>query len=276
MAGALWAIAFGLFVLLTLYPFAIYPLVLRLLPRAAPVSPGPGGQSFALLFCAYNEAKALPDVLARLSEVKRIWPDLRIRAFNDLSSDGTGALLEEASDILEVIHATDRTGKPAGMRRLLAETAEDVCLFMDANVLVAPETLPHFRYYFADPAVGAVAATVSLSNPGAGAVAATGSAFWRLEEHIKALESRTGSTMGCDGALFAARRRWYPAFPPDLADDMRVSFEAIFQGERCLSAPDILAFEPAATASGDEFRRKRRIACGAWSTHRHMRQGLAR
>ncbi len=46
--------------------------------------------------------------------------------------------------------------------------------------------------------------------------------------------------------------------------------EAVFRGLRCVSAPDIFAYEAAAVSSGSEFRRKRRIACGAFSSHRHI------
>ncbi|MDX3911755.1 MAG: glycosyltransferase family 2 protein, partial [Sphingobium sp.] len=94
--------------------------------------------------------------------------------------------------------------------------------------------------------------------------------YWRLEERIKALESRCGSMMGADGSIFATRRALYPEVPPHLLDDMTASISVIFDGYRLISAPDVIAYEKSTTDAGDEFRRKRRIACRAFNTHRHL------
>ena len=102
----------------------------------------------------------------------------------------------------------------------------------------------------------------------------TGSLYWRMEEMIKRLESDTGSTMGADGSLFAIRRVLYPSVPPNLLDDMIASINPIFSGFRVISAQDVHAFERATVDSGDELRRKRRIACRAFNTHRFLRPRL--
>jgi len=239
--------------------------------RAKPVSEaGPAEATFALLFCAYNEEKALPETIANLRRIKQVWPDLRILAYSDCSSDRTFELLSGASDVLEALEGKVRLGKPAGMRRLVDEAATDIVIFMDANVIIEPQTVRRFQTYFADPAIGCVAGTLRYVNEGESTVAAVGALYWRLEERIKRLESATGSTMGADGSLFAMRRKYYPDVREDLQDDFLASMEVLFHGLRCVSAPDILAYEKAATNPSSEFRRKRRIACGAFSTHRHI------
>jgi VIT1/CCC1 family predicted Fe2+/Mn2+ transporter len=48
----------------------------------------------------------------------------------------------------------------------------------------------------------------------------------------------------------------------------------LFSGFRVISAPDVHAFERATVDSGDEFRRKRRISCRAFNTHRYLRPRL--
>ncbi len=62
---------------------------------------------------------------------------------------------------------------------------------------------------FADPRSAAPAATCVYVDPDGGqpVTAQAGSLYWRLEEHIKALESATGSVMGADGSIFAMRSR---------------------------------------------------------------------
>jgi len=94
--------------------------------------------------------------------------------------------------------------------------------------------------------------------------------YWRLEEIIKQRESRTGSIMGADGSIFATRRSLYPEVPAHLLDDMVTSMTVTFHGMRLIHATDVIAYEKNATSSSDEFRRKRRIACRAFNTHRHL------
>lgn len=263
-------------VLLTLYPYLLYPLLLARLPRVPLMPPAPGAEPkrFALFLCAHNEAAVLPETLANLRRIKAVWPELAIYAYCDASTDGTFALLRGAGDILTPLRGGARAGKAAGMARLIGLGREDVLIFMDANVHVDPVGLHNVKTYFDRPDVGAVAGTLHYVNAGESVAAHVGGLYWRMEERIKRLESETGSTMGADGALFAVRRALYPAVAPDLQDDFLASMQALFCGLRCVSAPDVRAFERATVRSADEFRRKRRIACGAYATHRAMADDL--
>ena len=270
-------IGFGISLLLLLYPYLIYPQLLKLLPKHREPGAKPAeDQKYALLFCAYNEAENLPGTLDDLRALKSLWPDLDILAFNDLSHDGTGPLLDNASDILTPIHGSRRSGKAAGIAKMLAHTQADIVLFMDANTRLNVASVPNFRRYFADSSIGAVAARVELPSAGKTATAGISSAFWRLEETIKELESRSGSTMGCDGALWGIRRYLYPRFAHHVSDDFRPSMEPIFHGLRVVSAPDIHATEAGGSDTGSEFVRKIRIACGAWHAHSDMRLLVSR
>src|SRR3546814_19638947 len=91
---------------------------------------------------------------------------------------------------------------------------------------------------------------------------------------IKALESRSGSTMGADGSIFAVRRRLYSPVPPDIIDDMFVSLSILCDGYHVVRDSAVVAYESATTHSGDEFRRKVRIACQAFTCHRLLRPRL--
>lgn len=267
-------LSFCLFLLI--YPYLIYPILLRLLPKKATcVKNVDPQQQFSLLFCARNEASALPETLTRLRLVKSRWPELQILAFNDASDDETGALLDQARDILTVTHGLSQVGKATGINRLLQQGKSDIVLFMDANVIVVPTEMISFRNYFANPDVGAVGAHLLYVDAGDPS-AQTGSAYWRLEEQIKALETGSGSTMGCDGALWGIRRSLYPVFDTAQCDDFRPSMQPIFEGMRVVSAPDIRAIERIETDGATEFIRKIRVACGAWHAHRAMRHDLAR
>jgi hypothetical protein len=105
-------------------------------------------------------------------------------------------------------------------------------------------------------------------------VAAVGTSYWRLEEFVKEFESRTGSTMGADGSIFAVRRVLHEPPPPDIIDDMFVSLSVLCKGYRVVRAADALAYEQIVSHPSDEFRRKVRISCQAFNVHRLLTQEL--
>ena len=275
-------IAFYIMSLLTgvlfLHPYTSYPLSL-LMMRARPVSkPAPEARrpTASLLFSAYNEERALPAKLDNLQAIKRLHPDLEILAYSDMSTDNTLDLLKGRSDLLRVIPTMERTGKAMGMRRMVAEAKGEICIFTDANVLLSPDSVAPLLDYFHAPAIGAVSGTLHYINDEAGTTARVGGLYWRLEEKIKALESRCGSMMGADGAIFAARRTLYPQVPSHLLDDMIASMSVLFHGKRLISAADVIAYERTTTDPRDEFRRKRRIACRSYASYRHLSPQMAR
>lgn len=258
---------FGLF----LHPYVTFPLSLRLM-RARPVRKDAIVRmpSAALLFSAYNEARALPAKLRNIEDIRALHPDIAVLAYSDMSTDGTREMLLSRPDLLTLVPSTERTGKATGMGRMVAQADSDICIFTDANVVLDPASVARLLDYFRDPAIGGVSGTLRYINEADGVTASVGGLYWRLEEKIKALESRCGSMMGADGSIFATRRALYPDVPPHLLDDMTASISVLFHGQRLISAPDVIAYEKTTTDARDEFRRKRRIACRAFNTHRHL------
>jgi hypothetical protein len=61
-----------------------------------------------------------------------------------------------------------------------------------------------------------------------------------------------------------------------MIDDMYISLAVLCDGYRIVRAPDVCAYEKSVTETGEEFRRKIRIACQAFAAHRFMRPKLAR
>jgi len=270
MELTLVALAVLCFILLV-HPYVTYPLSLKLF-ATRPIAPNPATPlpSATLVFAAYNEARALPEKLANLRAIKALYPNIEIFGYSDCSSDETLALLEGASDILTPVAGTQRAGKATGMGKMVAMARGEIIIFTDANVVLDPASIAPLLGYFRDPQVGGVAGTLIYTNEDASITAQTGGLYWRLEEMIKQREARIGSIMGADGSIFATRRALCPAVPPHLLDDMTTSLSVTFAGYRLLHATDVRAYEKNATSSSDEFRRKRRIACRAFNTHRHL------
>jgi cellulose synthase/poly-beta-1,6-N-acetylglucosamine synthase-like glycosyltransferase len=260
-----------------LYPFLLYPLILRLLP-ARPLRPVAGvpQPSVSLLFCAFNEGAAMPAKIANLAMLKARHPDLQILAFDDGSRDDTAVQLAAYPDLIELVRGGGRSGKAHGMKLLAARARGDVLVFTDANVTLAEEALDNLLPYYADADVGGVLGSLRYLGEGDSATASVGSLYWRLEEWLKDGESRSGNVLGADGSIFSIRRALYPAFPDTVLDDLTVSMSVIFAGRRLVKARDVIACERLVAARGDEYRRKVRIAARAWHTHGYLRPQLRR
>jgi len=258
------------------YPFALYPVVLTLLPRRCVTSLQADARSASLLFCAYNEGAAMPGKIANLAMLKTRHPDLQVLAFDDRSNDDTAQLLDARSDLLTLVSSEGRSGKAHGMKQLAALATGDVLIFTDANVALAPDAIDNLLAYYADPQVGGVLGSLQYEGGEGSATAAVGSLYWRIEEALKDRESATGNVMGADGSIFSIQRELYPDFPDTVLDDLTVSMAVVFAGKRLIKAKDVIAIEGLVSARGDEYRRKVRIAARAWHTHRYLRPALRR
>jgi cellulose synthase/poly-beta-1,6-N-acetylglucosamine synthase-like glycosyltransferase len=266
---------------LALHPFVTYPLSLRVLrdvrPRA--IAGGVPPARVAVCVCAYNEAAVIAARADNILAQRNDFPDLDILFYVDAATDATAEILRGYGDGIRLVVSPVRQGKTAGMNMLVGMTDADIVVFSDANVLFAPDALRRLVAPFADPGVGCACGHLRYVQPGrklTNATAATGSLYWRLEEHIKALESATGSVMGADGSIFAVRRALHRAPPPDLIDDMFVSLCVLCGGARIVHVADAVAYEEAVSAPAEEFRRKIRIACQAFNVNRALWRPLMR
>lgn len=279
LAASIILCALGtLSLLLAMHPFTTYPLSLRVLPRR-PLGPAPTGArppSAALCVSAYNEERIIRDKAANMLAMRAAVPNLELFIYVDAASDRTAEIAREFEPQIRVVEASARAGKTHGMNKLVGMAEADVVVFSDANVIFAPDAIPRLLASFADPAVGVVCGHLSYTDPDGSGTAVAGSLYWRLEEHIKALESRTGSCMGADGSIFAIRRALHESPPDDLIDDMYVSLAILCAGHRVVRAEAAHASEASVSRSGEEFRRKIRIACQAFNVHRVLWPRLRR
>lgn len=269
------------FLLLFLYPYVLYPGILAVLSRRnrRPVAvsrarSGDGELRLAVAVCAYNEAKSIVAKAENLRDLQRRYRGLEVLIYLDGSTDHTLELLRPYEREFRILVGEERRGKSHGMNTLARTTAADIVVFSDCNVIMDVEGPGRALAYFEDPTVGCVCGRLIYTNEEESETATVSGLYWRLEEWIKSQESATGSTMGADGSLFAVRRGLYPTVPPDIIDDMYVSFSVLCSGFRVVSAPEFLAYERTAVTLAEEMRRKVRIACQAFNCHRLLRGRL--
>jgi cellulose synthase/poly-beta-1,6-N-acetylglucosamine synthase-like glycosyltransferase len=270
--------AFG-FLLMATHPFVTYPLSLRLLkPRrgeAQAASAAPA--SATLCLCAYREGAVIAAKARNMLAMRDASPiPLELLVYVDGEEDDTAQQLAAFGPAITVVPSPTRHGKSHGMRRLAEMARGEILVFTDANVMIDPGAMAALARHFADPRIGCVCGHLTYGNGAASDTSAVNSAYWRLEEEIKRLESGMGAVMGADGSLFAVRRRLAPAVPDDIIDDFYVSLTILCDGHDVIRAEDVRAREESVVDRGEEYRRKIRIACQSFNVHRLLWPRLRR
>ena len=120
--------------LMFLHPYIWYPLSLSLFRRrpvsiddAAPVP------SATLVFCAYNEAKSMPEKIENLRRIQTKLPSLKFACYVDCSTDETLEILTSQQNFIKIIEAKERTGKAVGMGIMARSADTELMIFTDAK-----------------------------------------------------------------------------------------------------------------------------------------------
>ncbi len=259
---------FWICVAIALSTYFFYPAVLRVLVMKPglqkPLSTGRTLPSVAIIIVAFNEEAVVGDKVRNALEQDYPEDLLRVYLVSDGSTDATAQVAERAGGTalgkrLHVTGEADRAGKTACTSRLLETLHEDVLVFTDANALFAPDAVRQLVEKLDTPGVGCVVGELQYENAEAPGVRSGEGLYWRYENAIKEMESRLGSTIVANGAIYAVWRRYLEVLPAGMEYDSSVPLRILEQGKRVLFARDALAREKAATNLADEFRRKKRI-----------------
>jgi cellulose synthase/poly-beta-1,6-N-acetylglucosamine synthase-like glycosyltransferase len=272
--GALEALFWGSVTLIA-FTHAGYPALLLLLDRVrrardgAPAVAGsrPGARSdpesplVSLVIAAHDEE----EVIGRRVEnaLAAEYPRKRIEVI--VASDGsTDRTVERARAAgADLVLSLPRGGKVNAQDRAVESARGEVLAFSDANSMWAPDALRHLVNALADPEVGYVCGTVRFHARGRGNEEGV---YWRLENGVRALESRLASITAGNGAIYAVRRSAYMRLDRRTSHDLSFPFNMVKRGWRAIYEPRARADEEMATTLEGEFRRKRRMMRHAWPT----------
>lgn len=255
------------------YIYFGYPVLLWVLSRMWQCRPATRSDFFptvSVLISARNEEK---DIGWKVRETLA-WDypadRLSILVASDASADRTDEILKSLRDPrLTFVRMQHRIGKNAALNRLAGMATGELLFFTDANSHIAADCLRTMVPYFADTCVGCV--TGVEENPAGAsdrAVAAGGRAFLDFEHWTKVLESKLGSVLVCDGAIFCIRRSLYSEVEPELANDLELPLHIARAGYWILCEPSARSLEKATTSAREEFSRRCRISAqgtlGMW------------
>jgi cellulose synthase/poly-beta-1,6-N-acetylglucosamine synthase-like glycosyltransferase len=249
------------------YVYVGYPLAVWLLSRLWGRNVGRGDitPTVTLLVSAYNEAGTIRRKLENCLGLDYPRERLDIVVVSDASTDDTDRITEEfAGQGVSLLRMTERKGKTAGLNAAMEKVEGEIVVFSDANILYEREAIRRLIANFADREVGCVTGDSRYLDPERSATHAQENAYWGYERLIRCSESRLGSTVGADGAIFAIRRELYTRLPVDAINDLMLPLRIVAGGHRAVFEQRAVGFEPSAGDLRREFRRKRRIVNRSW------------
>lgn len=259
------------------YVYLGYPVLLALLRFAGggrPVAIAAHEPNVTLLVSAFNEADVIADKIRNSLALDYPREKLEILVISDASDDGTDAIVGEfAGQGVRLVRMTSRGGKTLGLNAGVAAASGEIVVFSDANAMYLPDALRKMVRNFGDASVGAVVGESTYADTQGGAQRSE-SLYWKYETAIKRLETRIGSVVGGDGAIYAIRRSLYRDMRADALSDFVNPMQIVMSGYRCIYEPEARSIEEAADNFEKEFRRKVRIVNRAWRALWSMKQLL--
>jgi len=266
-------ILLGIGVLWLGYVYVGYPCLLWVLGHSYRTPP-PSSRSYvpsvSVLISARNEEKDIGWKVRETFAWDYPAERLEILVASDASDDHTDDILRSFSDPrLTFIRMQKRGGKGAALNRLASLAKGEVLFFTDVNTHIPSDALGKLTRHFADERVGCVTGGTDLLQDKVETVVATGgSAFLGYESVLNRLESRIGSVLVCDGAIFCIRRSLFSLLSADLANDLELPMRIAHGGWRILYEPRARALERDTSSPWESFAQRRRIAAqgllGMW------------
>jgi cellulose synthase/poly-beta-1,6-N-acetylglucosamine synthase-like glycosyltransferase len=241
-----------------------YPIVLAILGFWSPQRSIPENLSFprvSLIISAFNEQSVLAKKLA--NSINLNYPEglLEVVVVSDCSDDDTDDIVKSFSGAgVRLIRQTERLGKTSGLNLAVPQTSGEIIVFSDANALYQSDALRNLVKHFSDPTVGYVVGNARYTDrTGLTASAESEGLYWKLEAWLKQKESRFGSVVGGDGAIYAIRRELFTPLKITDINDLVNPLQIIACGFRGVYEPSAVCYEDAGDSFEKEFRRKIRI-----------------
>ena len=263
----------GLFWVLLAVPawaFAGYPAAMILWSRIAPRPPrlhgsDPSTPSVTVVIAARDEAER---IVARVENaLGQEYPAdlLDVVVVSNGVDDPTAEVCRDAyreDPRVRVIESPEAEGKAGSLNRGVEAANGEVVVFADARQRFEPDVVRRLVAGLQEPDVGAVSGRLAIDTASDAAVRGVGS-YWGLETRLRDAESRTGSVVGCTGAVYAIRRELYVPLPPrTVLDDVLTPMNIALGGWGVRFEPDAVALDVPSVSAGREYERKVRTLAG--------------
>lgn len=257
-------VIFWFSVLFVVYAYFGYPLILLTLSIFRYPDDGKNDYSqihtVSLLISAYNEQDVIEDKLINSLEIDYPKERLEIVVVSDGSDDQTNQIVTRYFHKGIILrHYQGRIGKTACLNEAVLLARGDIIVFSDANSQYDTHAIRHLVNRFANETIGFVTGATKYFSKDDDTSLHTVGIYSRIENLTKKLESKIGSCVGADGAIFAIRKDLYFPLQPYDINDLVIPLKIIQQGFRGILADDAMCIEKTAGSTMAEFKRHIRI-----------------
>ena len=265
-------VAFWTGVIWVAYSYAGYPFLLWLIGvfrRVSVASRDHYQPTVSVLIAARNEEQDIGWKVAETLAWDYPSECLEVLVASDASDDATDEIVRGIEDPrVKLVRMPKRSGKARALNHLAQLAKGQILFFTDANAHIGKQCLSRMVRHFADPRVGCVTGTTRSLTKDQRVIGGGTSVFQSFESIIFTLESRLGSVLICDGAIFCTRCELFSSLSPDLANDLELPIRSAYAGYWTLYEPDAEVREFDTTSASEEWSRRRRIcaqgALGMW------------
>jgi cellulose synthase/poly-beta-1,6-N-acetylglucosamine synthase-like glycosyltransferase len=240
-------------------------LWLRCRWRRLSVLSAPHTPFVSIVMVVRNEANVLENKLRNLLELDYPEDRREIVVTSDGSNDGSNEILSRHSSNhrIRVIVKPETQGKAAGLNDAVQTSKGELVVFTDARQKIESTAVRRLVENFADSTIGCASGELMLGNPAIGEESTRMGLYWRVEKHIRELESASGSVVGATGALYAVRRSLLVPLPPGtILDDVYIPMNVVRKGFRVVFDSKAWAWDLPDQGANKEFARKVRTLSG--------------
>jgi len=258
-------------IFLIVYPFVIYPLILKLLSF---IFNNKVTKNFSfkgeltVLIAAYNEEDKIVNCINSIYNSNYPKDKINVLIGSDGSNDNTHSLVEELmkkhSSLNYFIY--QRRGKNVVLNKLIKNVKTEFIYFLDADCRVESETFNHLIANFISKDVGAAFSPLKIVSKDNNSGGSGEKYYQNFELFLRYYESKISSPVNSFGALMM-RVDLFSSIPNStVCDDFYHILSIISKKKRVIFDTDTYIYEVRDKSLSDEFFRRKRLTSGGLAT----------
>lgn len=152
-----------------------------------------------------------------------------------------------------------RAGKTESLNRGILASNGDILLFTDANSMLQKDSVKKLVRHFRDKNVGLVTGRCVYYRSSDEGEEVISGFYNRYEQVLKKEESKVGTVVGADGAIYAMRKELYEPLKAVYINDLIHPIQVVLKGYKAILETEAICREEIDESHSEELNRQTRI-----------------